>query len=419
MSNTDSNSEPETLEAPLHLAPPKAVTPVDKDEADDMVKLDDGKIPELNQKADDFVAAVLAHNVQSNEFKEKLSALHHLGNAEIRSAAAVSNRMLERPVNALKNGLIDNSLIGTSLIDLRNKIEELDPSEQNLFAPRKLLGFIPWGNKARDYFRRYQSSQTHLNDIVERLYKGKDELIKDNAAIEQEKMNLWQLMQLLRQYIYVGKHIDEKLSAKVSELSSTDPEKARVVEEEMLFYVRQKRVDFLTQLTVSIQGYLTLDMIRKNNLELIKGVDRATTTTISALRTAVMAAQALSNQKLVLDQITALNETTGNLIEGTSQMLRQQTGKIHDQAANSTIAVDKLKTAFNNIYATMDEITNFKGKALNNMQQTVDTLGAEVEKSQAYLKRARGEDISEIADSIDGVMNADGSMTFAHDEVKL
>src|SRR2546428_13963908 len=65
-----------------------------------------------------------------------------------------------------------------------------------------------------------------------------------------------------------------------------------------------------TQLAVNAQGYLALELVRKNNLELIKGVDRATTTTISALRTAVIVAQALTNQELVLNQITALNTTT-------------------------------------------------------------------------------------------------------------
>lgn len=417
--NTNPTAQTATLEPPMLLEAPAPVAPVQQDEADDMVKLDNSKVPELDKKVNDFVDAVLSHTVQSDKFQEKVTALHQLGSAEIRSAAAVSNRMLERPANAINGGLMDGSPISKSLVDLRAKIEELDPTAQHLLAPRKILGIIPWGNRARDYFRGYQSSQTHINDIIERLYRGKDELVKDNAAIEQEKANLWQLMQLLRQYIYVGKSIDEKLEAKIAQIEATDGDKARVIKEEMLFYVRQKRIDFLTQLTVSIQGYLTLDMIRKNNLELIKGVDRATTTTVSALRTAVMAAQALTNQKLVLDQITALNTTTSNLIESTSVMLRQQTGEIHEQAASSTIAVDKLSAAFQNIYATMDNIADFKVKALSNMQTTVDTLGAEVEKSQAYLKRARGEDVSEIAKEIDGVMGADGRMTFANDEVKL
>jgi uncharacterized protein YaaN involved in tellurite resistance len=160
----------------------------------------------------------------------------------------------------------------------------------------------------------------------------------------------------------------------------------------MLFSVRQKVQDLMTQLAVSVQGYLALDVIRRNNVELIRGVDRATTTTVSALRTAVIVAQALADQKLVLDQITALNTTTSNLIESTSVLLRQQSGVINEQAASSTVDIAKLQAAFDNIYATMDEIDGFKLKALDNMARTVDALSAQVRKSQAYVDRARAQD---------------------------
>src|SRR5882724_338230 len=139
-------------------------------------------------------------------------------------------------------------------------------------------------------------------------------------------------------------------------MQSSEPEKALALKEDALFYVRQKRQGLLTQLSVVVQGYLSLDLIRKNNVELVKGVERATTTTVSALRTAVIAALALGNQKLVLDQVTALNATTGNIIESTSQMLRQQTAEIQNQAASSTVSIEKLQAAFDNIYATIDTI---------------------------------------------------------------
>src|SRR5438132_14145883 len=124
--------------------------------------------------------------------------------------------------------------------------------------------------------------------------------------------------------------LDQTHTRKISNMEVKEPEKARALKEDALFYVRQKRQDLLTQLSVVVQGYLSLDLIRKNNLELIKGVERATTTTVSALRTAVIAALPLGNQKLVLDQVTALNTTTGNLIESTAQMLRQQVGEIQN-----------------------------------------------------------------------------------------
>ena len=384
-----------TLEAPQ----PVAVVP--QDEADQLVKLDLNKVPELDAKVTDFVMHVLQTPVNTSVFDEKVNAIHQLGSAEIRASAQIANRMLDRPAKSMDKALFDNSPIAKSLTELRSVVEELDPSRQgSLSSPRKFLGIIPMGKSVQDYFRKYQSSQTHINAIIESLYHGKDELMKDNASIEQEKVNMWALMQSLRQYIYVGKKIDERLEQKIAELEATDPEKARVVKEELLFYVRQKNMDFLTQLAVNIQGYLALDMIRKNNLELIKGVDRATTTTISALRTAVMVSQALSSQKLVLDQINALNSTTSSLIESTSVMLKRQTAQVHEQASSSSVDLEKLQKSFNNIYETMQAIDAFKVKALGNMQQTLHVLTQEVDRAQTYLDRTNRQTVSEVANEL-------------------
>ncbi len=302
----------------------------------------------------------------------------------------------------MESNLFDNgSQISKSLVDLRKTVEELDPSRQgDLLSPNKILGVIPFGNRIRDYFLKYQSAQTHLDAIINSLYRGQDELRKDNAAIEQEKTNLWNLMVQIRQYVYVGKKIDGALENRLLDLEAQDPEKARVVKQEMLFYVRQKVQDLLTQLAVNIQGYLALDMIRKNNLELIKGVDRATTTTVSALRTAVIVAQALANQKLVLDQITALNTTTSNLIEATSKMLKDQTVDIHQQAASSTINLEQLQAAFTNIYEAMDMIDTYKVEALKTMQQTVEVLSDEVEKANKYVDKVRAEEAAQSTGSV-------------------
>ncbi|MDI4510690.1 toxic anion resistance protein [Moraxella osloensis] len=384
-----------TLEAPQ----PVAVVP--QDQADQLVKLDLTKVPELDARVNDFVMHVLQTPVNTSVFDEKVKAIHQLGSAEIRASAQIANRMLDRPAKSMDKALFDNSPIAKSLTELRSVVEDLDPSRQgSLSSPRKFLGIIPMGKSVQDYFRKYQSSQNHINAIIESLYHGKDELMKDNASIEQEKVNMWALMQSLRQYIYVGQKIDERLEQKIGELEATDPEKARVVKEELLFYLRQKNMDFLTQLAVNIQGYLALDMIRKNNLELIKGVDRATTTTIAALRTAVMVSQALSSQKLVLDQINALNSTTSSLIESTSVMLKRQTAQLHEQASGSSVDLEKLQKSFNHIYETMHAIDVFKVKALGNMQQTLHVLTQEVDRAQTYLDRTNRQTVSEVANEL-------------------
>jgi uncharacterized protein YaaN involved in tellurite resistance len=383
----DTTLEPPVASTDLTLEPPQPVAAVAPTSASAMVPLDEAARPGLEKMAQDYVGSIVALDVHSPEFAKKAETIRTMGDGDVRAAAAVSNRMLETPVRASSRGFDAGSDISKTLLDLRKTIEGLDPAKAS--GVRKLLGIIPFGDQLRDYFHRYESAQTHINAILNALYRGQDELRKDNAALEQEKVHLWDAMQRLTQYVYVAQHLDSSLTARIAELEASDPERAKAIKDDVLFYVRQKRQDLLTQLAVSIQGYLAIDLIRKNNLELIKGVDRATTTTISALRTAIIVAQALANQRLVLDQITALNTTTSNMIESTAKLLASQSVAISEQAASSTIGVDKLEAAFTNIHQAMDAIDVFKVQALNSMQTTIDTLSAEIQKSQNYLARAR------------------------------
>ena len=384
-------SAPSTTTGTLVLDAPKPVAPIATTQAESAVPLSDADRAKLDQMVASYLDSISSLDTHSAEFTAKVKDISKLGDDDIKASAAVSNRLLEKPLAAMQNGgLTETSTVSHSLLALRRQVEDLDPATQgDLLSPRKLLGLIPFGDKLRDYFDRYRSSQHQLDAIITALYHGQDELQRDNASIEQEKVNLWSVMGRLRQYAYLAKQLDDALTAKIAEIETTDPDRARVLKEDLLFYVRQKQQDLLTQLAVSIQGYLALDVIRRNNLELIKGVQRATTTTISALRTAVIVAQALADQKLVLDQITALNTTTSNLIESTSEMLHRQSTAINEQAASSTIELDKLQAAFQNIYATMDEIDTFKVAALDNMQKTVTALSEEITKSQAYIDRVR------------------------------
>ena len=403
---------PERLQPPQleTLEPPKPVQAVPKEQAAGMIRLNEMTTSLLDDRVDDFVTGVLNEPSQSKAFQNKVSAIHNLGNAEVRAAANVSNRFLERPMNAVQEGLFDSkSQVSQTLVDLRKTVEDLDPSKQgDLFAPKKLFGVIPMGSRVRDYFLKYQSAQAHLDKILESLYQGQDELRKDNATIEQEKVNLWEAMEKLEQYIYLGKKLDTALEQRVAEIERNDPEKARIVREEMLFYVRQKVLDLSTQLAVSIQGYLALDMVRKNNLELVKGVDRASTTTVSALRTAVMVSQGLANQKLVLDQIGALNKTTGDLIESTSALLGRQSVDVSAQASSASVDVQQLQKAFSNVYTAMDSIAAYKLAALDTMRQTVDALSGEIDKAKTYLDVERAQQVQEVTSDLSLPAPSDG-----------
>jgi uncharacterized protein YaaN involved in tellurite resistance len=374
-------------ETELKLQAPDPVIAVAPEKAAGLVPISDEKKTKLEATVDSFVDDLLAQDANSPAFGKLVDEVTALGRREIAEAAQHSNRFLDRPVKAINA----EGNVGKDLIALRRTVEDLDPgTDGKKLAPRKLLGIIPFGNGANRYFDKYRSAQSHISGILESLANSREELFRDNAAIDVERQNLWKTMEKLEQMIHVSKTLDAKLEAAAAELEVSDPAKAKAIRESALFYVRQRTTDLLTQMAVSVQGYLALDLVKKNNVELTKGVDRASTTTVSALRTAVTVAQALTSQRLVLDQITALNTTTANVIDSTSTMLRNQTGEIHKQAASATIPIETLKRAFENIYATMDSIDTFKMEALASMKETVETLSGEVEKSRGYIARAEG-----------------------------
>lgn len=381
------------------LTPPAPVQVVAPEQAPGAVPLAAGKELELRSKAQAFVTELTVLDPKSPAFSQKVASITTMGEQDMRAAAGATSRMLERPAAAVrKSGGGDaQTRVSNTLVDLRTTVTELDPKRADLSGAKKVLKFLPGGSAIERYFAKYQSAQSHLDAIIKALASGQDELRKDNAAIETEKANLWTSMGKLGEYNALAAELDEALVQKVAELEAAGrDEDANTVRSDALFPVRQRRQDIQTQMAVSVQGYLALDLVRRNNLELIRGVDRAQTTTIAALRTAVIVAQALARQKLVLDQITALNTVTSNLIESTSEQLRTQGAAINQQAASATIDVAKLQAAFDNVFATMDALDTFRGQALDSMQQTVTALEGQIERAKPYLERTRAREGQDV-----------------------
>ncbi len=384
----------------LVLAPPPPVVVVEKEQAVGAVPLEDGKQVELRARAQAFAAELAGLDVNSPAFTQKISAITSMGDQDMRASASVSSRMLDRPAAALnagkgRGGADAQGRVSNTLVELRQTVTELDPNRADLAGVKKVLKFLPGGDKVQRYFGKYESAQTHLNAIIKSLESGQDELRKDNASIDTEKANMWATMGKLSEYNELAGALDGAVEDKVAQLQAAGQAKqAETLKADALFPIRQRRQDIMTQMAVAVQGYMALDLVRRNNIELIKGVDRAQTTTIAALRTAIIVSQALSRQKLVLEQITALNATTSDLIERTSEQLRIQGGQINQQAASSTIEVAKLQAAFDNVFATMDALDTFRAQATDSMAETVTALQGQIERAKPYLERTRRGELS-------------------------
>ncbi|MFE0785512.1 toxic anion resistance protein [Streptomyces mutabilis] len=376
----------------LTLTPPEPVAPVPRERAGGLVPVDEETRADTARRAAAYVEDLAALDARSPEFAGKVGEITGLGAAEMRTAAAQSNRMLERTVRSLPDRGDDaQARVAGSLVELRRVVEDLEPRELPASKGRKLLSRLPGGNRLRDHVAKYASAQGTLNRIVGSLRGGQDELRRDNAALQTERVRLWETMGKLQEYVVLTEALDTAVERHVAGVEAADPQAADALRADVLFPVRQKHQDLLTQLAVCAQGYLAMDVVRRNNEELIKGVDRAATTTVSALRISVMLASALDHQKKVVEQVNALRGTTEELIRGNAEMLATQSGEIQRIAADPAVGAETLRTAFQQIYRTLDAIDTYKAQATEAMAATVESLTGELRHASAYLERSRAQ----------------------------
>lgn len=299
------------------------------------------------------------------------------------------NSLLQTTIGNLSKEGEDGSVVSNSLADLHREIKDLDPSLIN-FANDGFLSKII--NPIRRYFQKYEKADGVIKDILVSLDKGKNTLKNDNTTLDIEEESLRELTKKLNNELALGIAMDEEITRKLEEEKEKgiEEEKSKFIQEEILFPLRQRIMDMQQMVVVNHQGIVAMEVIKRNNRELIRGVDRAKTVTVTALRTAVMVASALYNQKIVLKKIDLLNETTSNIISSTGKMLKEQGAEVQKQASEATVDPESLKQAFQDAISALEDISTFKAQALPKMHETINQFRELAETGEKEIARLEG-----------------------------
>lgn len=369
------------------LTPPDPVEPVPVDRAAGLIPVADDAKVELSAKAAEFVSALAAVDPQSPDFSRIVDEALVLGEAEMRVAAQIAGRLLDRTLASVSSP--HGAQVSTSLVELRRSVRELDPQDLTKLTGRKILGFIPGGNAAKGLLARLRAADEPVNRIVLKLRSGQDALKRDNAAIKGERQRLWDLMTKLSQDAALAAELDEAVQRQVEILDLAEPGRAQALRADVLFGLRQRHQDLLTQLAVCAQGYLALDVVRRNNDELIKGIERAVSTTVTALRIGVAVAAALAGQREVIDQVDAVRGLTDSILQSNATLMSVQGQDVQRIASTPAVGIEAVRTSFDQIYAAIDAIDTFKARAADSMSSTVSALDAEIRRAHDHLSRVR------------------------------
>ncbi len=353
----------------------------------------------LEKKADSVIDSLLSDDVTEQNKREAVDTMGAKAQIEVTNLS----KMLEAPIKKLGKAGSTGGAVADSLVDLKNTVEDLDPARFDLTSPagfmERLSRFIPFiGKRLSRYFARYMSSEDVIARIVQSMETGKDQLSRDNITLSNDKERMISGMNKLKKNIRLGQLIDQKLSFKLEhELQPEDPKK-QFIQNELLFPLRQRIIDLQQTLAVNQQSILTSELIIRNNRELMRGVDRALTVTISALQTAVACALALNNQEIVLKKIEALNETTSKLIASNSERLKQQGAEIQKKATESTLKIQDLEKAFENIKKALIDITQYREDALPKLKDSMERMDKLTDEGFKAIEEVKTKDENKSSD---------------------
>lgn len=368
------------------LQAPEAVAPLPATTARDAVPLPEATSREVDAQVQTFIDKLLTEDLHSDAFKARLDSSFRVGKEEVASSAAfMTGRFMERNFVGM-----EDSAAYKAIADLRLQLDDLNPgNDGDLLTERKLLGLIPMGNKLQAYFRKYQSAGSQLQKAMTQLHAARDDMHRDAVEIEATRGKLWESMLKLKAAIRFCEQLDARLADQVAQLKVSDPERARALEQEVLFYARQNLSDLYTQLAVSVNGYLSLGELKKTAREMMNGCDRIATTGMSALAVAQTVARATGNQIKVMDMLKGVSGTIDTLIAQSSQQLGQHVQRVGEFSSNPLIGVERLKATFDQTFQAMDAMDNFRSQAIDAMGRNNQMMKEQVQRAEQYLDRSR------------------------------
>ena len=372
------------MTSPAPLAPCSTDSVVENPHPQQSIEND----PTVQSRADALFTDLMSLSRSTdNDRTQARSTVDSLGQA-LQKESARQSQLLQAPVQQLAGRAEDGGEVANALIDLKVQVESLDPAGFDLSPGwwSRLAGRLPFiGTPLKRYFSRYEAASTVIAAIVDSLDAGRKQLERDNITLKADQSDMRQLTEKLARAIEVGKQVDAQLERSMEREHADDEDLCSFIQENLLFPLRQRIMDLQQQLAVNQQGILTIEVILQNNRELIRGVDRATQVTVSALQIAVTLALSLAHQKVVLDKIDAVNRTTDDLIAGTASQLRAQGADIQARAASSQLDLETLKRSFQDINAALDDIAGFRQQALPAMGEAVSEMTRLTDKAASRI----------------------------------
>ena len=290
--------------------------------------------------------------------EKNLQAIISYGAAAQKQLGEFSHQMLSH-VQAK-----DTGEIGDILNDLMERLNETDPNDLVAENPgffQKFFGKIK--KSIYEMQAKYQEVGSQVDKIAIRLDHEKNGLLNDNLSLEQLYQRNKDFFDALNIYIAAG---ELKLAELQEKLIPEALEKARVTGDQMDVQVVNDLEQFLDRLEkrnhdlkltrqMTIQQAPQIRLIQNTNQALAEKIQSSITTTIPLWKNQIAIAMTLLRQKDAVTAQRQVSETTNQLIQKNSEMLKISTIETARENERGIIDLETLQKTQKDLIETLEE----------------------------------------------------------------
>ena len=258
----------------------------------------------------------------------------------------------------------DTGSIGDSLNELLINLNELKPNalvakDSNIFL--RIFGNIRKSIQLAQM--RFQEVGEQVDKISIKLATDKDGLLHDNAALEELYKRNKEFFDELNVYIGAGEMKIEELQQKLipeamqKAQETGDQMDVQVVNDLHQFLDRLEKRNHDLKLTrqMTIQQAPQIRLIQNTNQTLAEKIQSSITTTIPLWKNQIAIAMTLLRQKDAVTAQSQVSETTNQLIQKNSEMLKISTIETARENERGIIDLETLQKTQQNLIETLEE----------------------------------------------------------------
>lgn len=333
---------------------------------------------EVDDKVDTVVDKILSVNLNDPTIQSGLiTGLEKTNEAIIMKAKSFNSKKLDAAMSKLQGS--DGNAVFDQMIGLNSKLKEIHPGQFDL--ENGILGKIfPFLSKTRNYFKKFQSTNSLIEEMQGRLEKAINEQKMDMDFLKEDKIQLMNIAVGVRRAVEFNMKLKSKLEYRLNELE--DEEAKKFLESQLIFNVTREIQGLQELLTVNLQGQQSFEMLLRSGKDLIESANRCINVSISAVKIAAIVAHVVNGQKKMLEAIKEVNSTAEMMIEHNSRVLNTTLKDIGQQAVSTNLNVDVLINAIDTSVQAIEDDIKFRREALPKMNENIQRLAAASNKAQ-------------------------------------